>query len=220
MSDSLLSRPFTALSDKTVNSSFIKCSQKSYKPSRHKSLRPSMTVAVAACFLLLTSGTAMAREEGSGAAVLPILQRAYDNLRPEHVSVVLAAESMATPSAQKVLERARTMTLNERAIIKGGCWDYLNRVFKQAGVSRQTVFEGKYRGGPYADAEMIRSGDWLYYINHGYKDIEHSGLFIGWVDKPARQALILSYAGEQRQEPARYKVYDLSHVYQIMRPSP
>lgn len=153
-------------------------------------------------------------------AELPVLTRDYDNLQAEHVPVVLAAEAMANPTARKVLQRARTMTLNERAIIKGGCWDYLNKVFSQAGVERQTIFAGKYRSGPYADAEMIRSGDWLYYINHGYRDIEHSGMFIGWVDKPARQALILSYAGEQRREPARYKVYDLSHVYQIMRPSP
>ena len=151
---------------------------------------------------------------------LPVLNQVYDNLKAEHTSVVLTAESLATPTAQKVLQRARTMTLNERAIIQVGCWDYLNKVFKQAGVDRQTIFEGRYRGGPYADADMIRSGDWLYYINHGYKDIEHSGLFIGWVDKSARQALILSYAGEQRREPARYKVYDLSHVYQIMRPTP
>ena len=156
----------------------------------------------------------------AGLSGLPVLNQVYDNLKAEHTSVVLTAESLATPTAQKVLQRARTMTLNERAIIKGGCWDYLNKVFKQAGVDRQTIFEGRYRGGPYADADMIRSGDWLYYINHGYKDIEHSGLFIGWVDKSARQALILSYAGEQRREPARYKVYDLSHVYQIMRPTP
>ncbi|MDO5770101.1 MAG: hypothetical protein Q4P13_11400 [Psychrobacter sp.] len=191
-----------------------------YKLSRNKSLVPSIRMAAAVSISLLISNAAMASEDGIRASVLPILQQAYDNLKAEYMPVVLAAESMADPSAQKVLQRARTMTLNERAIIRGGCWDYLNRVFKQAGVERQTVFEGKYRGGPYADADSLRSGDWLYYINHGYKDIEHSGLFIGWVDKPARQALILSYAGEQRREPARYKVYDLSHVYQVMRPMP
>lgn len=151
-------------------------------------------------------------------AVLPAFLQSYDNLKAEHAPVVLAAEAMASPTAQKVLKRAHNMALNERAIIQGGCWDYLNTVFRQAGADRQTVFEGTYQSGPYADINTLRSGDWLYYINHGYNDIEHSGLFIGWVDKPNRQALILSYAGEQRREPARYKVYDLSHVYQVMRP--
>ena len=110
------------------------------------------------------------------------------------------------------------MTLDERFIIRGGCWDYLNEVFHRAGIERETVFKGSYAAGPYADVASLRSGDWLYYINHGYNDIEHSGLFVGWLDKPSRQALILSYAGERRREPARYKVYDLSHVYQVMRP--
>lgn len=149
----------------------------------------------------------------------PAFLQSYDNLKPEHASVVLASEAMATPAAQKVLRQVRMMALDQRTILPGGCWDYLNAAFQRAGIGRVTVFEGTYRSGPYADSEMLRSGDWLYYINHGYNDIEHSGLFIGWIDKPSRQALILSYAGESRHEPARYKVYDLSHVYQIMRPT-
>lgn len=151
--------------------------------------------------------------------VMPSFTTQYDNLSAEHVPIALAAEAMAVPAAQKVLRQARTMAVEERAIIPGGCWDYLNEVFGRAGISRETVFEGSYGSGPYADSESLRSGDWLYFINHGYHDIEHSGLFIGWLDKPSRQALILSYAGEHRHEPARYKVYDLSHVYQIMRPT-
>ena len=152
-------------------------------------------------------------------APTPAFLQSYDNLKPEHASVVLASEAMATPAAQKVLRQVRMMALDQRTILPGGCWDYLNAAFQRAGIDRVTVFEGSYRSGPYADSESLRSGDWLYYINHGYNDIEHSGLFIGWVDKPSRQALILSYAGESRHEPARYKVYDLSHVYQIMRPT-
>ena len=111
------------------------------------------------------------------------------------------------------------MALNERTIIKGGCWDYLNAVFNRAGVSRNTIHKGTYGQGPYANSSEIEVGDWLYYINHGYNGVEHSGLFVGWVDENAKQALILSYAGENRREPARYRVYDLSNVYQIMRPN-
>jgi len=153
-------------------------------------------------------------------ALLNQLTRAqYDNVDSEYLPLVSQAENVNNRAARDVMNIARVMALNERAIIKGGCWDYLNAVFNRAGVTRDTVHKGEYRGGPYANREDIQVGDWLYYINHGYNDIEHSGLFVGWVDKEANQALILSYAGENRHEPARYRVYDLSHVYNIMRPS-
>ncbi len=129
------------------------------------------------------------------------------------------AETQSSQAAREVISTARKMALNERTIIKGGCWDYLNAVFNRAGVSRNTIHKGTYGQGPYANSSEIEVGDWLYYINHGYNGVEHSGLFVGWVDKNAKQALILSYAGENRREPARYRVYDLSNVYQIMRPN-
>ena len=152
--------------------------------------------------------------------VLPaFLSGSYDNVDSEYLPLLSSAESQSSQAAREVISTARAMTLNERTIIKGGCWDYLNAVFKRAGVSRDTVHKGAYKQGPYASSNEIEVGDWLYYINHGYKDIEHSGLFVGWVDEAAKQALILSYAGENRREPARYRVYDLSHVYQIMRPT-
>ena len=149
----------------------------------------------------------------------PFLSGNYDNVDSEYLPILGDAEQQSSMAAREVISTARTMALNERAIIQGGCWDYLNAVFKRAGVTRNTVHKGVYRQGPYASSNEIEAGDWLYYINHGYKGIEHSGLFIGWVDESAKQALILSYAGENRREPARYKVYDLSNVYQIMRPT-
>ena len=149
----------------------------------------------------------------------PFLSGNYDNVDSEYLPILGDAEQQSSMAAREVISTARTMALNERAIIQGGCWDYLNAVFKRAGVTRNTVHKGVYRQGPYASSNKIEAGDWLYYINHGYKGIEHSGLFIGWVDESAKQALILSYAGENRREPARYKVYDLSNVYQIMRPT-
>ncbi|WP_227679871.1 hypothetical protein [Psychrobacter frigidicola] len=151
--------------------------------------------------------------------VLPaFLSGNYDNVDSEYLPLLSSAEAYSTPAARDVMSTARAMSLNERTIIQGGCWDYLNAVFNRAGVTKNTVHKGAYGEGPYASSNEIEIGDWLYYINHGYNDIEHSGLFVGWVDERAKQALILSYAGENRQEPARYRVYDLSHVYQIMRP--
>lgn len=152
--------------------------------------------------------------------VLPaFLSGNYDNVDNEYLPLLSSAETQSSLAAREVVSMARKMALNERTIIKGGCWDYLNAVFNRAGVSRDTIHKGTYSQGPYARSDEIEVGDWLYYINHGYNRVEHSGLFVGWVDEASKQALILSYAGENRREPARYRVYDLSNVYQIMRPS-
>lgn len=153
-------------------------------------------------------------------SVLPaFLSGSYDNVDSEYLPLLSNAETQSSQAAREVISTARKMALNERTIIKGGCWDYLNAVFNRAGVSRNTIHKGTYGQGPYASSKDIEVGDWLYYINHGYNGVEHSGLFVGWVDENAKQALILSYAGENRREPARYRVYDLSNVYQIMRPN-
>lgn len=147
------------------------------------------------------------------------LSGSYSNVDSQYLPLLSQAEAQGSTAARGVITMARTMALNERTIIQGGCWDYLNAVFNRAGVTRDTIHKGVYKQGPYANSSDIEVGDWLYYINHGYRGIEHSGLFVGWVDESAKQALILSYAGESRREPARYKVYDLSNVYQIMRPT-
>ena len=153
-------------------------------------------------------------------SVIPaFLSGNYDNVDSEYLPLLSNAETQSSRAASEVISTARKMALNERTIIKGGCWDYLNAVFNRAGVSRDTIYKGTYGQGPYANSNEIQVGDWLYYINHGYNGVEHSGLFVGWVDERAKQALILSYAGENRREPARYRVYDLSNVYQIMRPN-
>lgn len=137
------------------------------------------------------------------------LSGSYDNVDSEYLPLLTQAESQSNTAAREVISTARKMALNERTIIQGGCWDYLDAVFKRAGVTRDTVHKGAYRQGPYANSNEIEAGDWLYYINHGYNGVEHSGLFVGWVDETAKQALMLSYAGENRREPARYRVYDL-----------
>ena len=153
-------------------------------------------------------------------SVLPaFLSGNYDNVDSEYLPLLSNAETQSSLAAREVISTARKMALNERTIIQGGCWDYLNAVFKRAGVTRDTIHKGTYGQGPYANSGEIEVGDWLYYINHGYNGVEHSGLFVGWVNEQAKQALILSYAGESRREPARYRVYDLSNVYQIMRPN-
>ena len=182
----------------------------------------SMSTLIAQKSAQLTTTTSYRYPDVSRQAptVLPaFLSGDYDNVDSEYLPLLSNAEIQSSPAAREVVSTARKMALNERTIIQGGCWDYLNAVFNRAGVTRNTIHKGTYGQGPYANSSEIEAGDWLYYINHGYNGVEHSGLFVGWVDERAKQALILSYAGENRREPARYRVYDLSNVYQIMRPS-
>lgn len=134
-------------------------------------------------------------------------------------SIIMQAENQSSGLVRHVLAQSRAMTLRKE-IVKGGCWDYLDTAWSRAGVSRdmrQTVYKSKKESGNYADINYLRAGDWIYHINHSYHDTEHSGMFIGWVDKSRHLGLTLSYAGEGRKESARYKIYDLSSVYNIMR---
>jgi len=130
------------------------------------------------------------------------------------------AEAHALPANARVLKQARIMTVNQKVILPGGCWDYINAVWNKAGFpikKRRTIFKGS-KTGSYASAAKIQSGDWLYFINHDYGNIEHSAMFIDWADKNNMQGYMLSYAGQRRAEPARYKIYDLTSVYQVIRP--
>jgi len=140
------------------------------------------------------------------------------------LDTLLAAESRATRVGRKVLATAREMTLDRREIVRGSCWDYTNAIYNRTGypnnkTGRKTVFRSSKENGPYADAALIQPGDWLYYINHSYNGIEHSAIFVKWINLDGRTALMLSYGGEKRREPARYLSYDISHVYQIVRPA-
>lgn len=137
----------------------------------------------------------------------------------DYLGLILAAEQNSTGRVREILVQARKMTLFERTIIQGGCWDYLDVVWTRAGVSRQqrqVVFQSSKKG-VYATPEQLRIGDWLYHINYEFNNIEHSGMFIGWVDRNKYLGVTLSYAGSNRREPARYRIYDLSGVYQITR---
>lgn len=136
-----------------------------------------------------------------------------------YYDLILKAEENSTGKVRDILSETRKMALEEKTIVQGGCWDYLDTAWTRAGVprqDRQTIFQNT-KSGPYADTNQLRAGDWLYYVNYSYNNIEHSGMFIAWADENNKLGIVLSYAGEARQEPARYKIYDLSGVYQITR---
>lgn len=136
---------------------------------------------------------------------------------------LIAAEDNASSAGRQILYTGRQMALTTKEIIRGSCWDFINAVYNRSGYpsnQRQKILQGKKNSGPYAKPEQIQAGDWLYHINHSYHDVEHSGIFVYWIDQPKRIALMLSYGGERRNKPGRYRPYDLSHVFTIIRPKP
>ncbi len=141
------------------------------------------------------------------------------NIKAKHIPLIYRAEKQASSAGKSVLREARILTLDKQAIIKGSCWNYLNTVFNKAQVQRDNIFTAKKDGGNYFNLNKLQAGDWIYHTNFSYNNVEHSGMFVAWVDKAKSKALMLSYAGERRKEPARYKVYDISRTYNVKRPS-
>jgi len=155
----------------------------------------------------------------SAILLLTLSVAARQNSYVKYQQFILHAEAKATTPAREVIQTVRRMVEN-KVVIRGACWDYLDAAFTRAGYprgKRSIIHKGTKNRGPYASAAKIQTGDWLYYINHSYHNVEHSGMFIGWINRSKKQGLIMSYAGEGRAEPARYKIYDLSDVYHIMR---
>lgn len=137
----------------------------------------------------------------------------------DFLPMIMQAENQSSGYVKSILAKSREMTLYRKEIIQGGCWDYLDTAWTRAGVpreARRVVYADKI-DGQYAPSDHLQAGDWIYHVNYSYNNIGHSGMFIGWVDKSKNLGLTLSYAGENRLEPARYRVYDLSGVYQITR---
>ena len=66
----------------------------------------------------------------------------------------------------------------------------------------------------------LQPGDFLSYINHSYRGSEHSAIFVAWLDRSRKEALMMSYVGGKRRKPGGYRSYLLSHVYMVMRPKP
>lgn len=128
------------------------------------------------------------------------------------------AEMEATPEGRRVLETSRSM-INKKEIVVGGCWDFINTVFNQAGFGgkrRETIYQSKLKG-PYLTEDLIQPGDWLYFVNHTYNDVEHSAIFVTWIDKEKKEALMVNYVGENKKKPAFYKKFILDEVYNVIR---
>lgn len=133
------------------------------------------------------------------------------------------AEAGARGAARQVLSTARTM-MEQRVVVVGSCWDYANAVFKRAGHpnqrgKRQTIFKGSRSKAVFANVGLIRPGDWLYYVNHQYKKVPHSAIFVAWVNRRKKRALMITYRGAKRAVPGTLDEYDLRSVFRIVRPT-
>jgi hypothetical protein len=119
----------------------------------------------------------------------------------------------------KVLKTGHQMALIDMSIIKGSCWDYVNEVYKQSGVSeaKENIFRSSKKG-PFARSNIVQPGDWIYHINHQFNNIEHSAIFICWKNFANRIAITLSYAGMNKNKPGHFGEYKLDNIYSIFRP--
>lgn len=136
-------------------------------------------------------------------------------------NILNRAESEASEGGRRILETSRSMIITQDVVV-GGCWDFMNTVYKRAGFNdkkRETVFKSKY-AGPYLEEDIIQAGDWLYFVNHSYNDIEHSAIFVAWTNKEKKEALMVNYVGENKKKPAFYKKFILDNVYNVIRPIP
>jgi hypothetical protein len=131
----------------------------------------------------------------------------------------LNSTTIENSASNRILDIGMNMALISRTIIIGSCWDFVNEVYKRAGVSssKKTIFTSKLKG-PYANPNLVKPGDWIYHINKSYNNIEHSAIFVCWKDFEKKLAITLSYAGMKRSVPASYGTYDLSNIFAIFRP--
>ncbi|MBM3919145.1 MAG: hypothetical protein FJ344_06560 [Sphingomonadales bacterium] len=121
-------------------------------------------------------------------------------------------------AAHPILQTAYAMGCRNKEIIKGSCWTFANEVYRRTtGPEGKSKIYLKPKGGPYASADFIQPGDWIYHINYSYRGVDHSALFVCWTDYQRRRGLTLSYYGQNRKTPARIEEFDLKSVFGIFR---
>jgi hypothetical protein len=169
-----------------------------------------------------------AREANTTAPVGPALARPAYSSAPEappddpQKSAALAEIGAldANDPGQRVLQAGERIAFVEKRIMKGGCWDFVNAVYNDAGFpqkQRRVVFQGR-KTGPFANADLLKPGDWIMHVNREAAGVEHSSIFVRWIDPAARVALALDYAGMNRPATGRLSRHDYSRVYTVLRP--
>lgn len=141
------------------------------------------------------------------------------SLSPRAISSIAERNAAGATPGAKVVAAALTL-VNNGTVVKGGCWDWVNRAYDEAGYpakKRRVVFQSKPEG-PYVNAALIRPGDWISFKNLTYGEIGHSAIFVDWIDFERYSAITLEYAGENREIPGRFREYDIFKCYIVARP--
>jgi hypothetical protein len=119
----------------------------------------------------------------------------------------------------RIIREGYQMAVISRTVVRGSCWDFINRVYSNAGyqqANRETIYKGT-KGSKYPTPELLHPGDWVYHVNYSYHNVGHSAIFICWKDYDKKMAVTLSYVGQNRSSPGKYGIYDLSGIYNVMR---
>jgi hypothetical protein len=141
------------------------------------------------------------------------------SLTPEAISSIAERRAVGVTPGAKVIAAALTL-VRSGTVVKGGCWDWVNRAFNDAGYTankRRAVFQSKPEG-PFVNIALIEPGDWISFRNLTYGEIGHSALFVDWIDFDRHSAITLEYAGENREIPGRYREFDIFKCYLVTRP--
>ena len=120
---------------------------------------------------------------------------------------------------QKVLRTGQKLAIDRKIIIIGNCWDFVNAVFIEAGYpqgKRKIIFQGSTKG-PYADPELLKPGDWVMHINMEYNGVDHSSIFVRWVDRGRHIAKVMDYAGMNKVQPGGYDEHAYTKIFCILR---
>lgn len=121
--------------------------------------------------------------------------------------------------ANRVMQTAYRMSFYDNFIIQGSCWGFVNSVFTRIEsdtIHKKDIYFEK-KPGPYAPIDMLQPGDWIYHVNYEYNQIEHSAIFIGWIDYEKGLAITLSYVGLNRKQSGKFGIHNLNSVYAIFR---
>jgi hypothetical protein len=140
-------------------------------------------------------------------------------LTPDAISSIAERRAVGAAPGAKVVAAALAL-VRSGTVVKGGCWDWVNRAFNDAGYpakKRRAVFQSKPEG-PYVNAALIEPGDWISFRNLTYGEIGHSALFVDWIDFDRHSAITMEYAGENREVPGRFREYDIFECYIVTRP--
>ena len=120
----------------------------------------------------------------------------------------------------EVVMKGIEMVADSKKIVQGSCWKYINTVYNSTGYpvkKRNTVYKAK-KGSRIQNLKLVHPGDWIYHINHSFRNVEHSAIFICWKDYEKKIGITLSHVGQNKARTGQFGAYDLKSIYNIMRP--